>query len=29
MAEELRITRRPTLNEPVLITAFRGWNDGG
>jgi proteasome assembly chaperone (PAC2) family protein len=29
MAEELRITRRPILNEPVLITAFRGWNDGG
>jgi len=20
---------RPTLNEPVLIAAFRGWNDGG
>ena len=29
MAEELRISRRPSLNEPVLITAFRGWNDGG
>ena len=29
MAEELRISRRPSLNNPVLITAFRGWNDGG
>jgi proteasome assembly chaperone (PAC2) family protein len=29
MAEELRISRRPTLSDPVLITAFRGWNDGG
>jgi proteasome assembly chaperone (PAC2) family protein len=26
---ELRITERPTLNRPVLIAAFKGWNDGG
>jgi proteasome assembly chaperone (PAC2) family protein len=29
MADELRIAHRPTLQTPVLITAFRGWNDGG
>src|SRR3954462_3155493 len=29
MAEELRIDSRPTLERPVLIAAFRGWNDGG
>ena len=29
MADELRIVSRPELNEPVLIAAFRGWNDGG
>src|SRR5919198_4913138 len=29
MAEELRIAARPALREPVLISAFRGWNDGG
>jgi proteasome assembly chaperone (PAC2) family protein len=29
MAEELRIVSRPELQEPVLIAAFRGWNDGG
>src|SRR5438132_13371997 len=29
MPDELRITHRPTLRHPVLITAFRGWNDGG
>jgi proteasome assembly chaperone (PAC2) family protein len=29
MAEELRIADRPTLRAPVLISAFRGWNDGG
>ena len=29
MAEELRITERPALNEPILVAAFRGWNDGG
>jgi proteasome assembly chaperone (PAC2) family protein len=27
--DELRIATRPTLRRPVLITAFRGWNDGG
>src|SRR6476646_312665 len=26
---DLRIHERPTLRRPVLITAFRGWNDGG
>ena len=26
---ELRILDRPTLRRPVLIAAFRGWNDGG
>src|SRR5205823_3390000 len=29
MAEELRIDSHPTLERPVLIAAFRGWNDGG
>src|ERR671927_398519 len=29
MAEELRISERPELRHPILITAFRGWNDGG
>src|SRR5215213_2327492 len=29
MADELRISGRPTLERPVLIAAFRGWNDGG
>lgn len=29
MADELRILERPSLERPVLITAFRGWNDGG
>src|SRR3990170_1732979 len=29
MADELRIYERPTLERPVLIGAFRGWNDGG
>jgi proteasome assembly chaperone (PAC2) family protein len=26
---ELRIVERPSLTRPVLIAAFRGWNDGG
>src|SRR6478752_9540942 len=26
---ELNIERRPDLEKPVLIAAFRGWNDGG
>ena len=29
MADELRIHTRPELDRPILITAFRGWNDGG
>jgi len=29
VTDELRIASRPTLRSPVLITAFRGWNDGG
>ena len=29
MADELRISERPSLTRPVLIAAFRGWNDGG
>lgn len=29
MARELRIHERPVLERPVLIAAFRGWNDGG
>lgn len=28
-ASELRIVERPALTRPVLIAAFRGWNDGG
>jgi predicted ATP-grasp superfamily ATP-dependent carboligase len=29
MAEELHLAERPSLRSPVLISAFRGWNDGG
>src|ERR671922_2346196 len=29
MADALRIHERPNLERPVLISAFRGWNDGG
>src|SRR5437868_9315860 len=29
MTDELRITSRPQLERPVLVAAFRGWNDGG
>jgi predicted ATP-grasp superfamily ATP-dependent carboligase len=29
VAEELRIASRPKLERPILIAAFRGWNDGG
>ena len=29
MENDLRIDERPTLRRPVLIAAFRGWNDGG
>jgi predicted ATP-grasp superfamily ATP-dependent carboligase len=28
MADELRIQGRPELTRPVLVAAFRGWNDG-
>jgi proteasome assembly chaperone (PAC2) family protein len=28
-SNELRISARPTLRRPVLLTAFQGWNDGG
>jgi len=26
---ELRISERPSLRRPILISAFKGWNDGG
>jgi proteasome assembly chaperone (PAC2) family protein len=29
VADELRLYDRPTLERPILIAAFRGWNDGG
>ncbi len=29
MDNELQVDERPTLRRPVLIAAFRGWNDGG
>jgi predicted ATP-grasp superfamily ATP-dependent carboligase len=29
MTEELRLEQRPELQHPVLVAAFRGWNDGG
>jgi proteasome assembly chaperone (PAC2) family protein len=29
MSDELRLDRRPELRRPVLVSAFRGWNDGG
>ncbi|HEY7148713.1 MAG TPA: PAC2 family protein [Gaiellaceae bacterium] len=29
MSEELVVSSRPALEHPILITAFRGWNDGG
>jgi len=29
MADELRIARKPDLRKPILVCAFRGWNDGG
>jgi proteasome assembly chaperone (PAC2) family protein len=29
MADELRLDRRPEVEQPVLVSAFRGWNDGG
>ncbi len=29
MSDELRISSRPTLRRPLMVVAFRGWNDGG
>jgi proteasome assembly chaperone (PAC2) family protein len=29
MPNELRVVHRPRLERPVLVAAFRGWNDGG
>ena len=29
MAGELRLQNRPRLERPVMVAAFRGWNDGG
>jgi proteasome assembly chaperone (PAC2) family protein len=29
VADELRVLERPALRQPVLVAAFRGWNDGG
>src|ERR671935_805372 len=29
MADELHVSHRPKLTRPILISAFRGWNDGG
>src|SRR5947208_14103279 len=29
MADELNVAHRPKLTRPVMVTAFRGWNDGG
>ena len=29
MADELQISSHPELERPILIGAFRGWNDGG
>src|ERR671935_145307 len=28
MESELRVSDRPELTRPVLVAAFRGWNDG-
>jgi proteasome assembly chaperone (PAC2) family protein len=28
VADELRIDQRPELTRPVMVAAFRGWNDG-
>ena len=29
MPDELSVSRRPQLERPLMIAAFRGWNDGG
>jgi hypothetical protein len=26
---DLQVSFRPELRDPVLVAAFRGWNDGG
>jgi predicted ATP-grasp superfamily ATP-dependent carboligase len=26
---ELQVSRRPALERPIMVAAFRGWNDGG
>jgi proteasome assembly chaperone (PAC2) family protein len=28
-SNDLRITQRPVLQDPVLVASFQGWNDGG
>jgi proteasome assembly chaperone (PAC2) family protein len=28
-SENLRVVEHPTLRRPVMVTAFKGWNDGG
>ena len=28
MESELRVSAQPELTRPVLVAAFRGWNDG-
>jgi predicted ATP-grasp superfamily ATP-dependent carboligase len=28
-SRELRISHRPELERPIMVAAFRGWNDGG
>src|SRR5256885_9775225 len=29
MSDGVRMSERPSLRQPVLVAAFRGWNDGG
>jgi proteasome assembly chaperone (PAC2) family protein len=29
MTDELQVSEHPSLERPVLVAAFRGWNDGG
>src|SRR5437764_10697967 len=29
MSDGVRMSERPSLRRPVLVAAFRGWNDGG
>ena len=28
-SENLRVVEHPTLRRPIMVTAFKGWNDGG